>query len=77
MNLSYLASVFADRGYEWSFTEGRRVPTQQEIEDFVRQGVEQLQGEDDLTQIEFGRLILQKQGSHYDIYVHAGEVKSD
>lgn len=67
--------MFVRRGYEWSIAGEHRVPTQKEIEEFVQKAVDELAGHPNLTQMEFGRLIVKNNGSFCDIYVHVAEVE--
>lgn len=74
-DLTSLARMFVRRGYEWNFNDGRRVPKQKEIEEFVLRAVERLSDQPDLSQLEFGRLIVQKHGDFYDVYVQVAELE--
>lgn len=66
--------MFSRRGYKWTFKDGTRTPTYGDITEYVLKAIDQLKDKPDLTQIEFGRLIVQKHGSFYDVYVQVAAV---
>jgi hypothetical protein len=75
VNLFAVAQFFQQAGYEWKFKDGRHtVPTQEDIEEAVQNFMDVLADEPSLTQVEGGRLIVQKQGNFYDVYVHIAEI---
>lgn len=75
MNLFAIAQFFQQAGYEWKFKDGRHtVPTQEDIEEAVQGYIDVLANEPDLTQVEGGRLIVQKHENFYDVYVHIAEI---
>lgn len=73
-NIHTLASLFEERGYEWSFRDNKRVPTQAEVDGAILEAIDKIKDSDNLTQIEFGRMIIQKDGPRYNLYVFIGEV---
>lgn len=77
LNTFEIAKYFAERGYQWTFTDGRRIPTEDEIENVITRAVDALADEPDLTQLEVGRLIVQKHGQFYDVYVHIAQLNTD
>lgn len=77
MSLDRIARLFQESEFKWKFKDGYRVPTFEEIGDAVNRAIVTIADEPDLTQIEFGRLIVQKTAGHYDVYVHAYEVEID
>lgn len=68
-----VAEFFAQQGYEWNFKDGRRIPTEEEIDQTIGLAIDKLSEEPDLAQLEVGRLIVQRHGQFYDIYVHIAE----
>lgn len=68
-----LQNLFIKRGYTWTFKDGKRVPTQEELNMVILNAIDALKESDDNTQLEVGRLIVKKSGSFYDVYVHLAE----
>lgn len=73
MSIESIANFFQASEFKWKFKDGYRVPTLDDIDDYVTQAIDKLVDEPDLAQIEFGRLIVQKNGTSYDVYVHMAE----
>lgn len=74
MSIASIAHVFQSANLHWKFKDGYRVPTVEEIDDAVIRAMDALRDEADLTQIEFGRMIVQKNGQAYDVYVQMHEI---
>lgn len=75
MSLERIANLFRDSGFRWRFKDGDfRVPTLDDMDDAVGRAIEAIANEPDLTQIEFGRLIVRKDGQAFDVFVHLAEV---
>lgn len=70
-----IAKLFGEAGFEWNFTDGRRVPTEDEIDTTITRAMELLADEPDNAQLEVGRLIVKKRGSFYDVFLHVREQK--
>lgn len=75
MNYGKVADIFKADGFEWNFSDGRRIPDAKEIEKTVVSAVNALREAEDNTQIEVGRLIIKRKGSYFDVYLHAGVLK--
>lgn len=75
MSIEDIHSVFSKQGYVWKFSNGSRVPTEEELNATILNAIEALKNEGDNTQVEVGRLIVRKSGSFYDVYVHLLEHK--
>lgn len=73
--LQQIHDIFSRRGFVWNFSDGRRVPTEEELNSTILNAIEALKPEADNTQLEVGRLIVRKSGSYYDVYVHLLEHK--
>lgn len=74
MSLDRIAHLFQASELKWKFKDGYRVPTLDEIDDAVIRAIDAIADEPDLTQIEFGRMIVQKNGQGFDVYVHMAEL---
>lgn len=70
-----LASEFETRVYQWKVDGKFITPTAADIEKLVDNAVTALYSEPDGSCFERGRLIVQKNGTKYDVYLHYGEVK--
>lgn len=70
MSLHAISVYFQQTGYMWKFKDGLRVPTLEEITESVERAIKSLEDKPDMTQIEFGRLIVQRNDTYYDVYVH-------
>lgn len=68
-----LADLFATAGYTWNFSDGVRVPNQEEIEKTIQAGAAMLANEPENAQIEVGRLIIKKREGFVDVFLHVGE----
>lgn len=66
-----LEALFIELGYRWRFDGVLKNPTAEDL----RQAIDRLSKElyDDQDQAEMGNLIVQKNGKHFDIYLHVGE----
>jgi hypothetical protein len=76
-NITKLAHFFRDEGYEWNFSDGRRVPSEEEINKTILMAMEALKDEPENTQMEVGRLIVKKRGSFVDVFVHIVELPKE
>lgn len=66
---------FLLNGFEWTFSEEDiRVPSPEEIEDTLAVLETRLADENPGTTIFGGRLAVQKNENHTDVYVHFGEI---
>jgi hypothetical protein len=68
-----LASIFQQAGYEWTFTDGTRIPNAEEIEKTIKGAAGLLAPEPENAQIEVGRLIIKKREGFIDVFLHVGE----
>lgn len=73
MKYGQIADIFGREGYAWRFSDGTRVPNEDEISKTVWAAIDALSTEPDNTQVEVGRLIVKKKGQFYDIYLHVAE----
>lgn len=73
MNTDKIASIFKNEGYAWKFSDGTRIPTEEEIAKTIWAGIDALAQSEDGTQIEVGRLIVKRSGSKFDVYIHIAE----
>lgn len=73
MTLDRIAHLFQASNLKWKFKDGYKVPTVDDISDAVFKAIDTLADEPDLTQLEFGRLIVQKSGQFYEVYMHMAE----
>lgn len=71
----YLEQEFKERVYQWKIGDTYLQPTAVDIEQVVDKAIADLYDEPDGSIVETGRLCVQKNGTHYDIYLHIGEVK--
>jgi hypothetical protein len=70
-----IAIDFEDNDWTWTFKDGPRVPTAEEILDCVdRMRTTLVESDEDELQIEVGRLLMKKADGHYDLYVYHSEV---
>jgi hypothetical protein len=74
VSLHKVANFYKEAGYQWKFKEGFRVPTEEEIETTVFLAIDALKTEPDRAQLEVGRLVVQKNGQFYDVYVQMAEI---
>lgn len=72
-NTGQIASIFQANGYSWKFSNGTRVPTEEEIAKTIWSAIDALRETENNTQIEVGRLIVKKSGNKYDVYMHVME----
>ena len=68
-----LARFFSDSGYVWNFSDGRRIPSEEEIQKTIESAIEYLASQEDNTQVEVGRLLIKKRDGFYDVFVMAQE----
>lgn len=73
MTLESIANWFQEADFKWKFKDGFRVPMLDDLDEAVTKAIDRLSDADDLTQIEFGRLIVQRNGNAYDVYVQMAE----
>ena len=66
-----LETEFLVRGYEWSFEDGPRVPTRDEIVVGLEHLAEQTPENHYMAG---GRMILVNSDGHKDLYLHIGEI---
>lgn len=71
-----LESLFKEQGIQWKIDGELKAPTANDIWRVVTESRRQLAelppgGQ---PQLEIGRLIVQKNGLHYDVYLHMGEI---
>ena len=73
MNFGKIADLFQQEGYVWSFSDGQRIPNEEEIRKTIFAVIDQLEDKEDNTQVEVGRLIIRKKGHFFDVFVHIAE----
>lgn len=74
MSLERISDFFQESGFVWKFKDGTRVPSHDEITEVVLKAIEVLSGQPDKTQMEVGRLVIQRNDQFYDLYVHMAEI---
>lgn len=77
MQYGQIADIFGREGYTWRFSDGVRVPTEDEISKTVWAAIDALAAEEDNSQVEVGRLIVKKKGSFYDVYLLVAEQRAE
>lgn len=71
---SKIADWFAENGWTWNLKGGRTVvPTDSDVERALDEAVKQLYNEPVGTQLQVGRLIIEKKNQGYDVYMYVGE----
>lgn len=73
--MSNLADLFKQLGHTWNFSDGTRIPNQDEIDKTIAAAKGMLAAEPDGAQVEVGRLIVKKAGTNLDVYLHVLEQK--
>jgi hypothetical protein len=71
-----LRRLFVEHNLTWNIDGEQVVPSTEQIQDVLASMRKELSSVlyDGTPQIELGHLILQKNASHYDLYVHIGEL---
>lgn len=70
-----LAQKFEERVYQWRVDGKLITPTAADIEKMVDNAIAALYYESDGSCFERGRLIVQKNGTQYDVYLFEGSVR--
>lgn len=73
-DLEPISDFFQKSGFVWKFADGTRVPSHDEITEVVLKAIEVLSDQPDKTQVEVGRLVIQRNGSWYDLYCHMAQI---
>jgi len=69
-----ISEFFADRGWTWNLKRGRMVtPSESDVQAALDEAAKQLYNQPVGTQLEVGRLIIQKKHTGHDVYVYVGE----
>lgn len=71
-----LEGLFKERGIKWRIDGELKEPSANDIWRVCAEARKQLAAlpPGGQPQLEIGRLIIQKNGLHYDVYVHIGEI---
>jgi hypothetical protein len=77
MQFGQIAEIFRSRELTWNFSDGTRIPNEDEISKTIWAAIDALRDAEDNTQVEVGRLIVKRKGSFFDVYMHASEVRID
>lgn len=75
MQFGNIADIFRSRELTWNFSDGTRVPNEEEIGKTIWAAIDALREAEDNTQVEVGRLIVKRKGSFFDVYMHVSEVQ--
>ena len=67
-----IAEIFEKHGWEWNLKKGTTIPDSWDIEQALDEAARLLYNEPVGTQLEVGRLIIQKKHRGHDVYVYVG-----
>lgn len=70
-----LEEVMREHDYTWRIDDVLQHPSAADIKQVIDKAVAELYYEQDGALIEVGRLIIQKNGTMYDVYLHFGAIK--
>lgn len=73
LNFAELARLYSTLGYKWRIGGEHRVPTEKELSQAIDKLSKELY-DSNSELIEMGRLLIIRDGKHYDVYTLMGEV---
>lgn len=68
-----ISEFFEKNKWTWNLKTGRRVPTDNDVEDALDEAARILYNEEDGTQLEVGRLIIRKKHNGHDVFMYVGD----
>jgi len=74
LETSYVKKIFDNLGYVWKIDGRYKVPSEADIADALDRLKKELEPEPHLSENVMGRLLVKKDGVHYDVYVHVGSL---
>ena len=73
-----LESFFILNDLRWKLKDGSKyIPTAEDLQQALDKLAEELDNEEEQTQIEYARLIAKKRAGHIDIFVWIGDLNDD